>query len=676
MVEDNNLQQCEDIHDNGNGDSEDDDYTLIVSPDSDLEEHNEQQEHGEGEDNLASLAGLEPDEEDLLVEEGARLDLDSDEEQEGRDLASSPISRTAVVAGGVGLLVFFVVGAISLFTGSGGEQQIGERNQRQEDTAQSDSYSKSDRYKSKLALVGQEKGQQEVQQQPQTTPVREQQQQGEGGGEQRTQQQSQQQQEEQGGRLYNPPPQQPQSQPQPPLPSGATEPNPAEPQRVRQRPPQPQRQRLQPQQQEQEEQIDPLSRWSKLASAGSRGGQFSRVQPVETLEQRQGNGRQAASNQVAAQIPSPELQNGGRIMQVMPDEQQDSRASASAQGRQRQNQPSRRQVEGFPEATIGDDPVYDNENQEQQNDRRQVQPQPMQPMNDNWNDRSSYPHTQDTQGQRQQSRDFNGGNNDRVLTPLPATKQASRQHQRTPGEQGILQRQRQRSSEDNDQQQSHQQAVMRVAIGTSARAKVSTPIVASTSGKTVGRFAVELTRPLQSTDGKVALPAGSILITDVLAIDDNSRAIQQTVVAVVYPDRDGEIRQEIIERNTLLVRGSDGGALIASLEGGAAEAGSIEDVRAGAVGALENVGEVANQADVFSTSSASSGGDDSSTVTTTTVERDDNSLAAAALEGFFGEVGDRLEERSEDRLQSAPVLEVESGEEVVVFVNGFLEVRR
>jgi hypothetical protein len=175
----------------------------------------------------------------------------------------------------------------------------------------------------------------------------------------------------------------------------------------------------------------------------------------------------------------------------------------------------------------------------------------------------------------------------------------------------------------------------------------------------------------------VALPAGSILITDVLAIDDNSRAIQQTVVAVVYPDRAGKIRQEIIERNTLLVRGSDGGALIADLEGGSAEAGALQDVRAGAVGALENIGEVANQADVFSTSSASSGGDeDSSTVTTTTIERDDNSLAAAALEGFFGEVSDRLEERSEDRPETAPVLTVESGEEVTVFVNGFLEVRR
>jgi hypothetical protein len=362
----------------------------------------------------------------------------------------------------------------------------------------------------------------------------------------------------------------------------------------------------------------------------------------------------------------------------MPDEQQDS--TVSAQGRQQQQQQrQQQQVEGFPEATIGDDPVYDNQPRQPQRDRSQPQPNSRNSSgseSENWNDRSSsYQQRQQSQYKRQQSQyisNFNGNDDGGGRMPIePASRQ-----QRSPGEQGILQRQR--SSEDDDRrQQSPRQAVRRVAIGTSARATVSTPIVASTSGETVGRFAVELTQPLRSTDGGVALPAGSILITDVLAIDDNSRAIQQTVVAVVYPDRAGKIRQEIIERNTLLVRGSDGGALIADLEGGSAEAGALQDVRAGAVGALENIGEVANQADVFSTSSASSGGDeDSSTVTTTTIERDDNSLAAAALEGFFGEVSDRLEERSEDRPETAPVLTVESGEEVTVFVNGFLEVRR
>ena len=222
-------------------------------------------------------------------------------------------------------------------------------------------------------------------------------------------------------------------------------------------------------------------------------------------------------------------------------------------------------------------------------------------------------------------------------------------------------------------------ATKEIAIGSSAKAKVIVPMIWDEAGQspTGGRFAVQLTEDMKATDGAIALPSGTVLITEVQNVTRSNRLVSQSVVALVYPDSSGRIHQVPIPPGNLLIRGEDNQPLIAE---GLFDRGSEiakTDVLVGVLSSLGRVGEIINRPtqEVFSQQSGYFG---STTIQTTSKRRP--SVLAAALEGFFTPTAERLRERSDratqELLKRGNVAIVPEGTEVSVFVNSFVSLRR
>jgi hypothetical protein len=243
----------------------------------------------------------------------------------------------------------------------------------------------------------------------------------------------------------------------------------------------------------------------------------------------------------------------------------------------------------------------------------------------------------------------------------------------SPGEAGILNR---TTAGENTEGST---AMREIAIGSSALAKVIVPMIWDEAGQspTAGRFAVQLTEDVMATDGAIALPSGTVLITQVENVTRGNRLVSQSVVALVYPDSAGRIQQVPIPPGYLIVRGTDNQPLIAdSLFDRGSEIAKA-DILVGILGSLGRVGEIINRPaqETFSQQSGFFG----STAVKTTTSREPNILAAA-LEGFFTPTAQRLRERSDrnaqELLKRGNVAIVPEGTQVSVFVNAFVTVQR
>lgn len=216
-----------------------------------------------------------------------------------------------------------------------------------------------------------------------------------------------------------------------------------------------------------------------------------------------------------------------------------------------------------------------------------------------------------------------------------------------------------------------------VALGSSAAAEVSVPMYWEASNNESSRFAVTLTEPLIATNGDVALPAGTIFITEAQLSDsssrnNSSRIVNQTVVAVVYESIDGTIHQEPVQPRTIMVRGRNNEPLIAERR---QRSNLGNDFLMGITGGLGRVGQVLSENDFFTTTSSS--GNDRFSSTVTQRQSGDSNVFAAALDGFFSPLLEQMQQRAESReqRQEPNIFVVGEGREVSVFVNGLLEVR-
>jgi len=224
---------------------------------------------------------------------------------------------------------------------------------------------------------------------------------------------------------------------------------------------------------------------------------------------------------------------------------------------------------------------------------------------------------------------------------------------------------------------------MQVRLGTSAAAKVTVPMIWSGGDRNsqpsqgqvnAGRFAVELSQDVLAADGRVALPKGTVLITEVDAVTSN-RMVYQSVVAVIYTTRTGEMRQQTIPKNSILIRGRDNLPLIAQKLRSKGSKTAKQNIMAGLLSAVSKVSELANRPRNQSSSVITSGG--FSQVISNTSNPKPNLLAAAA-EGFFGTTAKRFSQRAEQNAQEIlaqpDVLVVPPQTSVSVFFNTFFQV--
>ena len=219
---------------------------------------------------------------------------------------------------------------------------------------------------------------------------------------------------------------------------------------------------------------------------------------------------------------------------------------------------------------------------------------------------------------------------------------------------------------------------LQVRIGTSVRGKVLVPMIWSEEDRgSQGRFAVQLSEDVLSTDNRVALPQGTVLITEVDSVAKSNRLVNQSVVAVVYPDSSGQIQQQTIPKDSILIRGADNRPLIARGMQDPGAAIARQDILVGLLGAAGQVGEIVNQPNTQSSTAVSNGGFSSQTIQTSNPRPN---LLAAAVQGFFQPMSQRLSQRAEQTTQeltSRPnVAIVPQGTRVSVFFNTFFEVTR
>lgn len=216
----------------------------------------------------------------------------------------------------------------------------------------------------------------------------------------------------------------------------------------------------------------------------------------------------------------------------------------------------------------------------------------------------------------------------------------------------------------------------RVAIGTTVSARVAVPMIASQDSQGLGRFVVELTQDVPAMDRSVALPKGTLLITELTNFEKQTHLVNQSAVAIVYKDRLGTTQQQQIPAESLLVRGRGGEPLIGTSNSDPGGAIAGQDLLVSLLSGLGKIGEVVNRPQEDNTIILDGLG--SSQVSRRTT-REPN-LLAAALEGAFGVAADRLRQRSdkatEELLSQPKVLVVKQDEEVSVVFNTFFEIQR
>jgi hypothetical protein len=112
---------------------------------------------------------------------------------------------------------------------------------------------------------------------------------------------------------------------------------------------------------------------------------------------------------------------------------------------------------------------------------------------------------------------------------------------------GILQRRSLTSFEASTQAE--------IPMGSRAEAKLMTPIIWSGEDSNM-RSAVELKEALEDLEGNEVLPRGTVFITEITNVDEGSRLIEQTAIAILY-EKDGQRVQESIPPGLVLILDED-----------------------------------------------------------------------------------------------------------------------
>jgi hypothetical protein len=243
----------------------------------------------------------------------------------------------------------------------------------------------------------------------------------------------------------------------------------------------------------------------------------------------------------------------------------------------------------------------------------------------------------------------------------------------SPGETGILNR-----TEQNTE--SYDSGVYEIAFGTSVPGTVSTPLLwdesASSENQSFKRFTVTLTQDLTDTEGKVALPSGTVVVAEASKVNSKNRLVQASAIAIVYKDERGKIKQQPIPSDTIMIGGGKDQPLIAK---GYFDYGSTiakSDLLVSSLSGVGKIGKVLTQPRRTSTFSGGLFGEYSSTFT----ENRDPKIWAAAMDGFFSPLAERISDRSEREIeelaQRPNVSIIAPNTQVSLVVNNFLTIER
>jgi hypothetical protein len=145
--------------------------------------------------------------------------------------------------------------------------------------------------------------------------------------------------------------------------------------------------------------------------------------------------------------------------------------------------------------------------------------------------------------------------------------------------------------------------------------------------------------------------------------------------AMVYTDEEGQVQQQSLPEDVVLIQGKQGSPLIAEGHFDPGDEIAKQDLLISVLSGIGRVGEVFTEPERVST--FSNDGDDSSN--TTIIRSRDPQVWSAVLDGFFNPLADRMAERSQQQIEeltSRPNLAmIPVGTETSIMINGLINLR-
>ena len=417
-----------------------------------------------------------------------------------------------------------------------------------------------------------------------------------------------------------------------------------------------------------EEKIDPFERWNQLAQLGQVRGNFdpNRISTAAFATP----STPATTSATAAALTKPTPTTEFLTVNIGNPHSQPSYVSFEQMPQELYSHPNNTSGERLhPEFPAGEDSLETTDNSP--NPTNQLTPAPLSPQTSS----DSTDNPIETATRLSASRTSLPDTEFQTLSPETApeaealTNSPTAEQVNSPGVKGILNRTPQTGSTSQTAQ---------VPLGTTANGVVSIPLLwDESSNKQQGdKFAVTLTDNVTATNGFIAFPAGTVVIAKASTVSKTNRMVQASAVAIVYSDRNGQIKQQPIPEGAILIAGEGSGPLIASgyFDPGSDVAG--QDILTAVLSGVGRVGQVFAEPKVRSSSSISGRFGNS----TTTVESRDPQIWSAVLDGFFSPLAKRMESRSdratEELLNRPNVAVVNKGTPVSITVNSFLNIYR
>jgi len=410
------------------------------------------------------------------------------------------------------------------------------------------------------------------------------------------------------------------------------------------------------------EKIDPFERWNQLAQLGQVRGNFdpNRISTAAFATP----STPATTSATAAALTKPTPTTEFLTVNIGNPHSQPSYVSFEQMPQELYSHPNNTSGERLhPEFPAGEDSLETTDNSP--NPTNQLTPAPLSPQTSS----DSTDNPIETATRLSASRTSLPDTEFQTLSPETApeasalTNSPTLEQVNSPGAKGILNRTPQTAQ---------------VPLGTTANGVVSVPLLwDESSNKQQGdKFAVTLTDNVTATDGFIVFPVGTVVIAKASTVSLTNRMVQATAVALVYSDRNGQIKQQPIPEGAILIAGEGGRPLIASgyFDPGSDIAG--QDILTAVLSGVGRVGQVFAEPKVRSSSSMS--GRFGSSITT--VESRDPQIWSAVLDGFFSPLAKRMESRSnratEELLNRPNVAVVNKGTPVSITVNSFLNIYR
>jgi hypothetical protein len=265
--------------------------------------------------------------------------------------------------------------------------------------------------------------------------------------------------------------------------------------------------------------------------------------------------------------------------------------------------------------------------------------------------------------------------NSQSNSPTTLTNQTETQ---TPGEWGILNRTNLNIERNHSQTAFYEPNYpMQIQIGTTAKGEVVVPLIWTQEDKSQRHFAVRSQEDIRSTDNRVVFPKGTILIADVDSVSKANKLVQHSVVAIVYKDKFGQVKQQQIPQEVISIQTEDNKPLIAQGLSDKGKAIAQQYILIGLLGPAGRAGEIFNQNQSQSSSVIYNGSFSSQIVST---KANKPNILGAAVEGFFKPMSQRLGQRadkaSSEILSHPDVAIIPKNTKISIFFNDFITVTR